>query len=427
MPDTMSETEIFTISNADGILAMKLSSCRKVYQKETHRTRSPEETYESIRNLVIPAGITRVADITGLDRLGIPVFSCIRPDAADGAISVYNGKGATEIAARVSAIMEGLERYSAEMHDRETIVASYGQISEEMTVLCPDDLILPRGSDPHEPVPWISSYDIMNEEEMMIPAHSVFHPVPRAMGRLIRTNTNGIASGNTREEAVFHGLCEIIERDAWSLAEAANNGGPVITGITNPVITDLIRKFTDAGVEITLRDISSDIGLPTVAAVADDVMLRDPTLLCIGMGTHAVPEIAVLRALTEAAQSRATQIHGAREDTREGHIKKQIGYERTKRLNRKWFENGREIDITGMYAFRSDDFLDDISYTLDELKRCGMERVCITDLTRPEIGIPVVRVTVPGLEQYAMDPDRMGERCRRARRNYLPGSKPSTN
>ncbi len=403
---------------------MKLSPCRKVYQQETHRTRSPEETFERVADLVHPAGITRVADITGLDRLGIPVFSCIRPDAADGSISVYNGKGATQIAARVSAIMEGLERFSAEVHNRSLLHGSYSQISESQRTLDPRDLILPESANISFPLPWISSFDILNDQEIFVPAHAVFHPVDRGMGQLFRTNTNGIASGNTIEEAVFHGLCEIIERDAWSLAEAANKGGPVITDISNPVITNLLQQFTKTGVEVILRDISSDIGLPTVAAVADDVLLRDPTLLCIGMGTHAVPEIAILRALTEAAQSRATQIHGAREDTLDGHLKRQIGYDRTKRLNKKWFENGDAISFTDMYSWRSDDFLDDIRYTMDQLEKAGLDRVLVSDLTMPELGIPVVRVIVPGLEHYAMDRERLGARCRHARRNYLPGSKP---
>ncbi|MDD1730458.1 MAG: YcaO-related McrA-glycine thioamidation protein [Methanospirillum sp.] len=402
---------------------MKLASCRKRYQQETHRTRSPEDTYAIIRDLVVPAGITRVADITGLDRLGIPVFSCIRPDAAEGSISVYNGKGATEIAARVSAIMEGLERYSAELHDRTPEVATVDHLKDRQ-IVNPEELILPLGVSLNFPIPWYPAYDIMQNQEVLVPAHAIFHPVQRTMGQLFRTSTNGIASGNTLEEAIFHALCEIIERDAWSLAEAANKGGPIITSIENPTILALLNRFRDAGVEITLRDISSDIGLPTVAAVADDVMLRDPTLLCIGMGTHAVPEIAILRALTEAAQSRATQIHGAREDTQEGHMKRQIGYDRTKRLNKKWFENGDTIDLAGMYSYRSDDFLDDIIYTLKQLEAVGITRVLVTDLTRPEIGIPVVRVIVPGLEHYAMDRDRLGDRCRSARRNYLPGSKP---
>lgn len=404
---------------------MKLSPCKKGYMKETHRTRSPEETLHAVHALVTTAGITRIADITGLDRLGIPVFSCIRPDAAEGSISVYNGKGATELAARVSAIMEGFERYSSEMHDRKPMVASYEQIQTQSKALHPGQLILPEMTDFNIPIPWVSSYEMIKGQDIMIPAHAVYHPVPKLLGFLFRTNTNGIASGNTYEEAVFHGLCEVIERDAWSLAEASNQGGPIITSIKNQTILSLLKQFDDAGINVTLRDISSDIRLPTVAAVADDVTLRDPTLICIGMGTHSVPEVAILRALTEAAQSRATQIHGAREDTLEAHRKRQIGYDRMKRINKKWFTHSDEIEMEDMYAFRSDDFLEDIRYTIREIQQSGMNQVLVTDLTRKELDIPVVRVIVPGLEHYAMDGERRGERCNNARRNYIPGSKPS--
>ncbi|MDD5418276.1 MAG: methanogenesis marker 1 protein, partial [Methanomicrobiaceae archaeon] len=86
---------------------MQLVSCRKGYRNETHRAVSPEETLARIAGKLPIAGITRVADITSLDRVGIPVFSSIRPTAGTGAISVYNGKGATPTEARVSAMMEG--------------------------------------------------------------------------------------------------------------------------------------------------------------------------------------------------------------------------------------------------------------------------------------------------------------------------------
>ncbi|NLV27929.1 MAG: YcaO-related McrA-glycine thioamidation protein [Methanomicrobiales archaeon] len=405
---------------------MILQSCKKLYQQETHRTRSPEETYELVKDLTSPAGITRVADITGLDRIGIPVFSCIRPVAAEGAITVYNGKGATPIAARVSAIMEGLERYSAELHDRQTVTMTYDQIRSEKNAIHPDFLILPEDTKQEWPIPWYPAYDIIRNEEIWVPAHAVFHPVPRIMGKLFRTSTNGIASGNTFEEAVFHSLCEIIERDAWSLVEACRLGGPVITNITHPVAADLIEKFRAAGVDVILRDITSDLGIPTVAAVSDDTQLRDPTLLCIGMGTHLCKEIAILRALTEVAQSRATQIHGAREDTQSTHFLSKVGYDRAKRLNKKWFDPEPRISYDDMSSYHTDDFLDDIHIVIDRLKEAGLDRVLVVDLTRPEIGIPVVRVIVPGLEHYAMDPERLGERCRRARRNYLPGSKPAS-
>jgi putative methanogenesis marker protein 1 len=403
---------------------MILSSCKKLYQKETHRTRSPEETYEAVHDLTGPAGITRVADITGLDRIGIPVFSCIRPVAAEGAITVYNGKGATPIAARVSAIMEGLERYSAEVHDRSLQTMTYDQIRVEKNAIRPDTLILPEYAEPEWPIPWWQGYDILRNEEVWVPAHAVFHPVPRIMGKLFRTSTNGIASGNTYEEAVFHSLCELIERDAWSLVEASQNAGPAIKDVTHPVARELLDKFKEAGVDVILRDITSDLGIPTVAAVSDDLQLRDPTLLCIGMGSHLCSEIAILRALTEVAQSRATQIHGAREDTKTTHFLSKVGYDRAKRLNKKWFTTEAEIAYKDMPSYHTDDFLDDIHIVLDRLKAAGLDRVIVHDLTRPEIGVPVVRVIVPGLEHYAMDPERIGERCRRARRNYIPGTKP---
>ena len=96
------------------------------------------------------AGITRVADITDLDRIGIPVFSSIRPMADRGAISVYNGKGATPTEARVSAMMEGLERYSAEVRDRQLDIASFSLLDG---ALDPRDLILPVDADPDALIP----------------------------------------------------------------------------------------------------------------------------------------------------------------------------------------------------------------------------------------------------------------------------------
>ena len=111
---------------------MHLKSCRKEYNIETQRSVSPEETLARVEGRLPAAGITRVADITNLDRIGIPVFSSIRPTAQRGAVSVYNGKGATPIEARVSAMMEGIERYSAELHDHKIIDADYAGLSGDI-------------------------------------------------------------------------------------------------------------------------------------------------------------------------------------------------------------------------------------------------------------------------------------------------------
>ncbi|MDD1739553.1 MAG: YcaO-related McrA-glycine thioamidation protein [Methanothrix sp.] len=403
---------------------MRLASCIKKYRDDTHRAVSPEETLRAAEAKLPAAGITRVADITDLDRIGIPVFSSIRPMADRGAISVYNGKGATPTEARVSAMMEGLERYSAEVRDRQLDIASFSLLDG---ALDPRDLILPVDADPDALIPWISGWDMMNQEEILVPANAVFHPLPSEYRRLFRTNTTGLASGNVIEEAIFHGLAEIIERDAWALVEAARHAGPLIQDVKDDLARGLMDKFAAAGVDVYLRDITSDIGVATCAAAADDLLLRDPTLLTTGMGTHTSAKVAVLRALTEVAQSRLTQIHGAREDTTLADFRKRIGYERTKKLNSHWFGGSEKRSFADVPSFESDDFLLDIRHMLAKLEEAGLDRAVVVNLTRPEIGIPVVRVIVPGLEMSAVDPERVGKRSRNARQRSrrLPRPKPA--
>jgi ribosomal protein S12 methylthiotransferase accessory factor len=405
---------------------MRLASCIKKYKDDTHRALPPEETLRRAEAKLPAAGITRIADITNLDRIGIPVFSSIRPMADRGAISVYNGKGATPTEAKVSAMMEGLERYSAEVRDRELKIDSFTHLGTG--ALDPRELILPAGADPDAMIPWTAGWDIMNDEEILVPSNAVFHPLPHDYKSLFRTNTSGLASGNVIEEAIFHGLAEVIERDAWALVEATRNTGPLIRDVEDGQAKGLLDKFAAAEVDVYLRDITSDIGVPTCAAAADDVRLRDPTLLTTGMGTHTSASVAVLRALTEVAQSRLTQIHGAREDTTLADFRKQIGYDRTKRLNKHWFEASENKSFAEIQSFESDDFLLDIKYMMKKLEEAGLNRVVVVDLTREEIGLPVVRVIVPGLEITAVDPERVGKRCRDARRNArnrrLPRAKP---
>ena len=403
---------------------MQLRSCKKVYGLDTQRTVPPEETLVRAEAALPCAGITRVADITALDRIGIPVFSSIRPTAMAGAVSVYNGKGATPVEARVSAMMEGIERYSAEMMTTPPL-EEYWAVAARGSAVDPRDLVIPASADPFRPLPWMAGWDIVNDESVMVPVHAVYHPVTGDTPQLFRTNTNGLASGNTPEEAIFHALMELIERDAWSLAEITRRTGPVVNGIDDPLASELIDKFSSAEVDVMVRDITSDIGIPTMAAVSDDIRLKDPALLTIGMGTHTNARIAVLRALTEVAQSRLTQIHGAREDTTTADLRRRIGYDRTKRLNRHWFSGQGEIPFSSVMSCDTDDFLTDIRGVCDSLKRKDLSRVIVVDLSRAEIGIPVVRVIVPGLECFAMDQERIGRRCHEAALHRFSRAEPS--
>ena len=401
---------------------IELQSSPKVYTGWTERSCTPEETLKRIEHLVPDAGITRVADITDLDRIGIPVYSCIRPTAADGAISVYNGKGGTPEEARVAGIMEGIERYSAESVPRDIANLPYSTIRRTENAVDPVDLILPRETDPDLNVPWVDGWDITNNESVKVPLCAVIHPNPFSYPSLFRTSSNGIASGNTLEEALFYALTEVIERDSWSLVETTRDTGPKLTDLP-PRAEEMLQKFTAAGIEVTLRDITSDVGIPTIAAVSDDIELKDPRLLTIGMGTHTNPEIAMIRALSEVAQSRATQIHGAREDATLAEFREMMGYDRVKRMNAYWFKGDTYRPAPEIKNHASDDFKTDVEHIVSRLSGAGLDRVIVFDLTDPVLQVPVVRVVVPGLECYTIDNERKGERCREIERSHLRRSK----
>jgi putative methanogenesis marker protein 1 len=407
---------------------MKLKQCLKGYKHGTHRAVHPAETFRRLDPKLPAAGVTRVADITGLDRIGIPVFSSIRPMAEGGAISVYNGKGTTAEEARVSAMMEAIERYSAEVGDRELLIERYSVLREHGNVLNPRELILPdyvKGVEELQ-IPWIEGFELRTDDPIYVPAAAVFHPLPARYDRLrlFRTNTNGLAGGNELEEAIFHGLAEVIERDAWSLVEVTRDTGPLVR-INGGEIGALLEKFRAAEVSILIRDITSDIGVPTFAAVSDDLLLRDPTLLTIGMGTHTNAGVAAQRAITEVAQSRLTQIHGAREDTVTADVRRVMGYEWLLKMNKHWFEqtDAEEFEQAAAVSVDTNDFLEDIHYAAARLRAAGLERVIVVNLTREELGVPVVRVLVPGLEMYGVDNERLGRRCKEARKRHrrLPG------
>lgn len=402
---------------------IELHSSPKVYTGWTERSSTLEDTLARIEACVPTAGITRVADITDLDRIGIPVYSCIRPTAADGAISVYNGKGGSELEAKVAGIMEGIERYSAEAVPRDPEGFMYSDILRSgKCALDPRKLIIPHENEFDKNMPWMEGYDIANNESVMVPMCAVVHPNPYYFPSLFRSSSNGVASGNTLEEAIFYALTEVIERDSWSLVEATRNTGAKITDLP-PRAAEMAEKFTKAGIDVILRDITSDLGIPTIAAVSDDVERKDPRLLTIGMGTHTNAEIAMIRALTEVAQSRATQIHGAREDATIAQFREAMGYERVKRMNSYWFKGEEYKPASEISSCATDDFKTDIEEMIKRLQAAGLDRVIVFDLTDPELKIPVVRVVVPGLECFTIDNERKGERCRAAERANLRRSK----
>ena len=293
-----------------------------------------------------------------------------------------------------------------------SLVESYNTAKESFTVLDPSTLLLPQPYLPQSLCEWVGAYDLINGEEVFVNANAVYHPYdsPGQCQKLFLSNTNGLASGNVIEEAILHGLLEVIERDAISIAQFSHNlGKEIVLTKEDGHLYELASKFKDAGIELKVWLVPTDTGIPTVLAVTDDVKLKDPALLVMGAGSHLKPEIAVARAITEAAQSRVVQIQGAREDTdREGFIRS-IGYDRMKRLNKFWFEEGEKISLSEVQDLSRKSPAENIDVILEKLKGLA-ERALVVDLSREEVNVPVVRVIIPGFELFTIDRDRKGKR-----------------
>ena len=398
------------------------------YQPDTQRVFDYKTTLSNIENIFSDIGVTELKDITHLDRVGVPVVSATRPSAGLGAISVYSGKGATEIQARISAIMESVERCFAEIPetnvdfrdktvDTDRVIKAYEDI-EDVNAIDPETLLLPEPITPGTRLEWMSGWDLLNDCEMLVPTNAIYHPHTRGMF-LFRSNTSGLASGNTIEEAIVHGLLEVIERDAISIAEYSRNvGTEIILQEDDGEVYDLKSRFESNGIPVKLWLLPSVTGIPVVVAALDDIKTKDPTMLVMGAGAHLSPEHAIFRALTEAAQFRLAQISGAREDVqkRSGFVVG-AGYERMKRMNKFWYEDGETTTLPEIPDFLSDTPAGSIRTIVERLRLCGAaEHVIIVDISQPWIDVPVIRAIIPTFELYTVDRERIGERAREARK-----------
>lgn len=390
------------------------------YFKGTHRIIPPSQTIENNEDKCKIAGITRITEITHLDRIGLPVFSAIRPTSEEGAISIYGGKGITAEHAKASAMMEGFERYSAEKQDENTITGTVSEISSKGKIIDIESLNLPKDFRKENMdilnLEWNVCHDLISSDDYYVPSNAIYHPYVNdnnMVQSLFKSNTNGLASGNSLEEAILHGIFEVIERDAWSIFELTHKNSSQIDpdSIESKTINDALLKFSENEINIKLMDLTADIDVPTIAASADDTLLKDAGLLTLGIGTHLDPEVAILRALTEVAQSRATQIHGAREDTVRADFARTAGYERMKRINKYYFDDEEnKISLNDIENRSTDSITEDIDIVLDELKANEIEHVLYYDLTRPELDVNVVRVVIPTMELYSIDQSRAGYR-----------------
>ena len=378
----------------------------KAYTRGTHRLIPPADTLARLKPLLPRMGITRLANVTGLDSIGIPVVMSVRPRSRS--LSVSQGKGLDLDSAKVSAAMESIEGYHAEHVTGPLQLASYDELRHTHVVV--DPLRLPLSNErlfqTTLPLLWIAGEDWLRHEQVWVPfqlVHTAYTTRMRWDLVGFAVSSTGLASGNHVLEAVSHALCEIVERDASARFTARPEQEREARRLDLLTVDDadcleVLGRYRRAGVDVAVWDMTSHVGLAAFECMIAEHS-DDPTRWLSsarGMGCHPARQVALLRALTEAAQSRLTIIAGSRDDMSRASYAAWRDPANTSRWRQEAADRG-VVPFTSVPSVESDSFEEDVALLFDAVVRAGCDRVIVVDLTRPEIGVPVVRVIVPGL------------------------------
>jgi YcaO-like protein with predicted kinase domain len=366
-----------------------------MYRTGTYRSASPESTRDRIRPMLDRFSITRVADITDLDEIGLPTMVCYRPDSKTLAVSL--GSGIEPAQAFVSAVMESIEIWHLEYV--ELPVAESGpahSVGLDYDVralnLTQNSLVTSR-----TPLDWVAGSGLLTGTRKLVPAAALrLDMTSRRSWRNLyfARSSNGTATGNTFAEATLHGMFEVIERGC--IAEAIAAGAQAGRGerqhvnpesATNPATVRIVEAVASAGCSFETVKLENSYGLPCYAA---QIWSADMPVRCGGFGCHIDPEIAFGRAVSEAAQSRLATVSGARDDIDTYLYRPVPDFDRDSRT-------AAAAITDGTPALQFEDIEEVIAYCAGRVyDATGFEPFTI-DLTQPDIGIPVSTVIAPAV------------------------------
>ncbi len=382
---------------------------------------------ESLLGRLDEFGITRLADISGLDRLGIPVHSCVKPGTTD-AIWVYSGKGMTAEQSKTCAIMECLERTAA-LWDASRVTCCSRDALAEHEVWLPD-WFTERHRDQPE-TEWVIARQLGAGRAVWVPADLVFsgrRPSGPCPASFVVSTTNGLGAGFTVLDAITHALREIIERDVVSCAEmtlhflgrARLNDLAERLGIgwrcevplaaerddvldvdpqtLPPTARRLHERFSGAGLEVRIKYLAGDIGVPVFASACHEEVAFNSFLATAGFGAHRDAEMALCGSLLEVAQSRATDLQGSREDCG---VDEKSRWESGAESHWLLAPARRQVSFQELAPAAADTAhtVSDLRWYVRRLRSVGLSQIAYVTFPR-YAGIYVVRVLVPGIETW---------------------------
>lgn len=340
------------------------------------------------------------------------MVACVRPAALADAVTF--GKGRTPMEAEVGARMEALEFYYAEP-GRSAVEPRLGDV-EELDDHAGGGLeaFIPlRGTrvTPGQKIGVVAATELEGGAATLVPAELAFRPAPALGKKLFGASTNGLASGNSLEEASRCSLMELIERDVWSLELARQRSRLVAPDSLPGEVRVICEQVHGRGLGLHVRAVPNDYGFPFFSC-----FLHDPEDLRLstfngGWGCAFRAEDAVMQAVMEAAQGRLGMLHGGRTARApEGQSPEDVTAALRKQIERV-SDASRAItfsDVKDRAAPGSDgERLDDVVSVLGAVCPGPIHRVVFTPDDAP---LQVTRLLVPGLEHYRVGQARVGRR-----------------
>ncbi len=365
-----------------------------------HGSSSPRRTRERVEPLLERFGITRVADLTGLDEIGVPVYAAYRPGGTT--LSVSLGVAVDPVRAWVGAVMESIEIWHAENMVLPVRRAPAAELGPPYDVR---SLPLAAGSPltAATVVDWVPGRGLLSGAPVPVPRGVVELDFTRDLcwdDVLFAPSSNGMAVGATYEEAVLHAVLEVAERDAGAAfaGEPAGRQRHVDPDrVGSPAAAGLLAALRGAGCHVGLRELTTAMGLP---AYACSVWAADLPVAFTGFGCHLDAGVAVARALAEAVLCRVGTISGARDDLEDDLFAATGDAPLPPAIPAVLRPPGPSVRIGSPAGDPVAHAVAAARYCADRIRlRTGHEPVAV-DLTHPGTGIPAVKVVAPGLRMF---------------------------
>ena len=340
------------------------------------------------------------------------------------------GKGSTRDQSEVSALCEAVERYSGAFHGDEIRVRkrfiefdrreeaihpnnaqlfSDNQLDNAKSINAkghPYNIVPPR-LDSDAEIDWTPVWSLTQQRHRYLPTSMLYSMPPEQRGPAdLIADSNGCAAGNTLEEAILQGFYELVERDAFAIWWYNRLRMPAVdlSSFDDEYLASAADYYARYERDLWVLDITSDISIPTFVALSrrPDEKTED---IIYGAGAHADPRIAALRAICELKPVSYLVCHVPRGGDSRPMIDDPLAlwWWKTARLaDCCWLLPATDSSLCKASSYpviESTDMRDDVEYCRALIEAKDMEFLVLNQ-TRPDIGMPVVRVIVPGMRHF---------------------------